>query len=348
MGKGEYLKYKIEDIISKLKKNGLEWLDGEYVNSHSKILVSTEEGYKSFLLLSTFMNRGCTPKIFDKKNPYTIDNIKIYLEKNYGEKYKVISTSYEGNDECLDVVCSIHGSFKAPWKYLKKGQGCPNCSTNKPFTFDRVKNELKEINPSIIVLKGEVENRRSILTCKCDICGNIWESNVFNLISNKCGCPECKRRLLVEINTKEKIKIKCHYCKTDMEVRPSSIHESGRRFCSKECELMWRKEYYSGENSPNWNNELTDEERILKRGYLEYSEWRKSVYERDNYTCQCCGNKGIYLNAHHLNSYDWDKEHRTDIDNGVTLCKECHKRFHKKYGYGNNTKEQFDEFNIIC
>lgn len=29
---------------------------------------------------------------------------------------------------------------------------------------------------------------------------------------------------------------------------------------------------------------------------------------------------------------------------GVTLCEDCHKTFHKKYGYKNNTSQQFKEF----
>ena len=48
--------------------------------------------------------------------------------------------------------------------------------------------------------------------------------------------------------------------------------------------------------------------------------------------------------VHHLNSYHWDKEHRTDLDNGITITEEIHKLFHKIYGRKNNTKEQFEEF----
>ena len=103
-----------------------------------------------------------------------------------------------------------------------------------------------------------------------------------------------------------------------------------------------------GENNPNYSTELTQEERENGRKIDGYATWRKKVYEKDNYTCQCCGdNKGHNLNSHHLDGYNWCKEKRTDINNGVTLCEDCHKEFHNIYGKGNNTKEQFDEFMVF-
>ena len=48
-----------------------------------------------------------------------------------------------------------------------------------------------------------------------------------------------------------------------------------------------------------------------------------------------------------MNSFDWCEELRFDVDNGITLCKVHHDEFHKLYGYGNNTYDQFLEFKEI-
>jgi 5-methylcytosine-specific restriction endonuclease McrA len=69
----------------------------------------------------------------------------------------------------------------------------------------------------------------------------------------------------------------------------------------------------------------TKQNRISKK----YIEWRKSVYERDNYTCRRCGRKNCYLNAHHIRPWSLFIEDRHRIDNGVTLCVKCHEAVHR-------------------
>lgn len=64
----------------------------------------------------------------------------------------------------------------------------------------------------------------------------------------------------------------------------------------------------------------------------EYRQWRAGVYERDEYTCQICGQVGGKLNAHHIRPFAKYPELRLDLNNGVTLCKRCHDHVHRKRG----------------
>ena len=95
----------------------------------------------------------------------------------------------------------------------------------------------------------------------------------------------------------------------------------------------------------NYDNSIPNEVRVTDRNYFpENREFKKIVLERDDYTCAICGKRGGDLAVHHLNGFNWDIENRYNPENGVTLCEPCHKYFHKQYGQGNNTKEQFDEY----
>lgn len=71
--------------------------------------------------------------------------------------------------------------------------------------------------------------------------------------------------------------------------------------------------------------------------------WRKSVLERDNYTCQCCGDQDELV-AHHIECFARNEALRFEVYNGITLCKSCHTEFHRFYGYGDNNLLQLGQF----
>lgn len=108
-------------------------------------------------------------------------------------------------------------------------------------------------------------------------------------------------------------------------------------------------EHPSGERNPNWKGGITPQ-RMLARSNSKYEKWREAVYKKDWYTCQCCGEShGIEKQAHHFYNFSENEELRYDVDNGITLCKNCHyttvpDSFHNLYGTTNNTPEQLEEY----
>ena len=89
------------------------------------------------------------------------------------------------------------------------------------------------------------------------------------------------------------------------------------------------KPNFMGDKNPNWKGGVYGTERHRDMGRVEYIEWRKSIYLRDSYTCSICGETGGRLNAHHIKSWKNFPEFRYSINNGATLCKNCHKEVHK-------------------
>lgn len=80
-----------------------------------------------------------------------------------------------------------------------------------------------------------------------------------------------------------------------------------------------------GERNPNWKGGKGTERHRVQ--FLSgYRNWRKAIFERDKYTCQSCGKRGVYLNAHHILPFAKYPNKRLDINNGITLCADCHRR----------------------
>ena len=100
-----------------------------------------------------------------------------------------------------------------------------------------------------------------------------------------------------------------------------------------------------GENSPHWKGGITPINNMI-RGSLEYKLWQDSIFAIDGYCCQKCKRFMVSykLVAHHILNFSSYQKLRFAIDNGITLCKSCHKEFHKIYSKKNNTKEQLLKF----
>jgi len=86
----------------------------------------------------------------------------------------------------------------------------------------------------------------------------------------------------------------------------------------------------SGVNNWNWKGGITPF-RTKTWKSKQYQVWRNKVFLRDNYTCQMCSarsgkDKAVILNSHHIKSFSEYPERRFWVSNGITLCKDCHKK----------------------
>ena len=97
------------------------------------------------------------------------------------------------------------------------------------------------------------------------------------------------------------------------------------------------------ENHSLWKGGVTPKNEKIRKN-LEYIMWRRAVFSRDNWTCQKCGTRGGKIHSHHIYNFADFSDLRTSLENGVTLCKSCHKNFHILYGLKNTTKNKLQDF----
>lgn len=89
----------------------------------------------------------------------------------------------------------------------------------------------------------------------------------------------------------------------------------------------------TGINNHNWKGGITSLNEMVRKS-SEWKKWRESVFARDNWTCQHCNSRGIFLHPHHKKPVatcikTGDLESIFDINNGLSLCVECHRDVHR-------------------
>lgn len=100
-----------------------------------------------------------------------------------------------------------------------------------------------------------------------------------------------------------------------------------------------------GSNHWNWQGGISKVSARIRRTFL-YRQWRNDVFIRDDFSCVLCFRKGVYLEADHspklfseiLKEYKIDSVEKAlecselwNIENGRTLCRECHKAHGRKH-----------------
>lgn len=142
----------------------------------------------------------------------------------------------------------------------------------------------------------------------------------------------------------------CEKCGKSFSINKGNMTKPNQRFCSRKCYAEYRhlnnnqplcqichkkikwgniycKDCYKKENHHWWKGGITPVN-LLVRSSVRYKKWREKCFKRDNWTCQKCGDKKN-LQVHHIKEFSKYTDERFLINNGITLCKKCHKSIHK-------------------
>ena len=285
------------------------------MNKHAKIKVKCLYCKKEFYVNKSRFNEGkvkyCSKKCKGKHD--------FKLHKN-----NWISKKHNKNNNCKCKNCKKEFYVK-PYA-IKSGRGifcCKKCQ---------------------FIYKSKINN----IDCICENCYKIFTTTISIFISGRARhcCKKCsynnRKEEMKNVNKARisQITVECLNCKNKFSVIKSRYKKGNVKFCSLNCRI----EYCVGDKSHTWKGGLTNIN-LLERGNKKYDNWRLKVFKRDNFTCKkCLDNKGHNLHAHHIYNFSSNKTKRYDINNGITLCKKCHKEFHKKYGFKNNNIKQLEEY----
>jgi len=142
---------------------------------------------------------------------------------------------------------------------------------------------------------------------------------------------------------------KCHICSKEWMDYPYNNKRVKHRFCSKKCVAIFTKmrgdgwmknqkgnkaseitkkkmgEAHKGDKNPSWKGGITPINTKIRRSQ-KYRQWREKVFNRDKFTCKECEKIGGRLHAHHIKPFSTYPKLRFSVDNGITLCRECHRK----------------------
>lgn len=163
----------------------------------------------------------------------------------------------------------------------------------------------------------------------CAGCGKQFTDYITNGERKYCS-KQCQTENKINPKGKESsrwnsVLVKCKSCGKEFYCWASN---KNKKYCSRKC---FTKDI-SGKYPKNLKGKRGTKPRTYhltkrnKHGNAFDREWRIKVFKRDDYTCQGCGIRGGRLQAHHIKPYREYPELRHDIDNGQTLCIDCHKQ----------------------
>ena len=120
--------------------------------------------------------------------------------------------------------------------------------------------------------------------------------------------------------------VKCGHCDAPIKREPNQVALRAMQFCGYRCHAAWQSEHQRGADNPAWKGGATALRRKGGQAHLVF--WTRTIKDRAGRRCEHCGARH-QLHAHHIFPYAEFPALREDANNGICLCRKCHRAAHR-------------------
>lgn len=298
------VKWTYELVKEYVESLGYELVSEEYINIDERLCFKDSEGYYYTMSFYGLYNKN-NPQKFHPKNPYTIQNIKLFIDRN-NLNFNVLSDNYKTTKE--NIILQDNEGFKYE---ITLSSLLINCiprryDKSNSYTLYNIKLWLKNNTPEFHLITKEYVNKKNKIVLQ-DHEGYyyfvLWESFIKNRRSNKF--------YIENPYTIENIKLWCklnnktfelingqEYKGNDIKIKWKCLKDG----CGEIFEMDW-EHIYAGQGCSFCagkqlglsnclaikNPELAKEWHIIKNGILTPFSVFPNANQKVWWTCKECG-----------------------------------------------------------
>ncbi len=191
-------KRSIEIVQSIINERGYKLIETYTKNWKTKVIIEDKFGYKYDVLLDHVKDETRKFSLVDKSNPYTLENISLWLKLNNKNFELCKNNVFNGSQKLLSFHClKCNEDFKMGWNSVSCGRNCAVCagyqvSKTTCFSYLYPKLTMEWSNKNIIKPNQITKGCEKDFWWECKDCGNEWLAKTYERIKGY-GCPKCKK-----------------------------------------------------------------------------------------------------------------------------------------------------------
>lgn len=188
--------YTKEEIRKVLCEHNLEILS-EIKTAQDKVHCKTKEGYDVTVIPQGIIARNDRPLIFSKHNPYTLNNIALWLKQN-NVPLEIVSDKYLGAATKMEWKCLLCGdTFSTTWDIVHGGKKCCNfCAKSRRYDgkinyLQIISDECEKFDYTLLTNNIPRSNSRFYYICNKHKDKGVLHSTYDSMINGNAHCKYC-------------------------------------------------------------------------------------------------------------------------------------------------------------